>query len=319
MDYQIALPSKPRAVSEENNKGIYEIDGLYAGYGYTLGNSLRRIILSSIPGAAITSVKISGAPHEFSKIAGVKEDVIAIILNLKKIRFKSHSDEPQVGSIKIRGTKNVLAKDIDIPSTLEILNKDEKIATLTAKDSKLDIELVVERGLGYVPRENLHKEKVETGTIILDAVFTPVRRVNYEVENMRVGNRTDYNRLRLFIETDGSISPSEVLEKSIEIMINHLRAIVGFQETEIPEEEMAEGASVPQKEERDEDTEILKIRIEDLQLSSRTLNSLSSAGIRTLGGLARKKEEDLLVMKGVGKKVIQEVRRALGNYGLVLK
>jgi len=318
MDYKIALPSKPRVVSEEDNKGIYEIDDLYAGYGYTLGNSLRRIILSSIPGAAITTVKIEGVAHEFSKISGVKEDVITILLNLKRIRFKMQTDEPQTATLAVRGVKNVTAKDIEAPSTLEILNKDEFIAALTAKDAKLNVELTIEKGLGYIPRENLRREKVEVGTIILDAIFTPIRRVNYEVENMRVGDRTDYNRLRFFIETDGSISPAEALEKSIEIMIQHLKAIIGFQELEIAGEETIEAAPSA-KEEKTEDTEILKIRIEDLQFSSRTLNALSIAGIRTLGGLVRKKEEDLLTMKGVGKKAVQEIRRALGNYGLILK
>lgn len=322
MDYKIALPSKPRIVSEEGNKGVYEIDNLYAGYGYTLGNSLRRIILSSIPGAAITAVKIEGVPHEFSKITGIKEDVITILLNLKKIRFKLHSDEPQKAVISVRGVKNITAKDITAPSQAEILNKDEHIATLTAKDAKFNVELTIEKGLGYVPRENLHKEKVEIGTIVLDAIFTPIRRVNYEVENMRVGERTDYNRLRFFIETDGSISPSEALEKSIEIMVNHLRAITGFKEVFIEEEVPIEGgASETAEKERGkiEEAEVLKIRIEDLQLSSRTLNALSSAGIRTVGGLSRKKEADLLEMEGVGKKAVQEIRRALGNYGLILK
>ncbi len=319
MDYKIDLPSKPRVVSEEGNRGVYEIDGLYSGYGYTLGNSLRRIILSSIPGAAITSIKIEGVAHEFSKIHGVKEDVITILLNLKKIRFKSHIEGPQTATLSIQGAKEVKAKDINIPSTLEILNKEESIATLTAKDAKLNVELTVEKGLGYVTRENLHKEKVEVGTIVLDAVFTPIRRVNYEVENMRVGDRTDYNRLRFFIETDGSITPAEALEKSIEIMIHHLKAIIGFQEPVSEEEIESLTAGEGTKEEAGEDTETLKIRIEDLQFSSRTLNALSAAGIRTLGGLVRKREEDLLTMKGVGKKAVQEIRRALGNYGLILK
>lgn len=322
MDYKIALPLKPRVVSEEGNKGIYEIDGLYAGYGYTLGNSLRRIILSSIPGAAITAVKIEGISHEFSKIPGIKEDVITILLNFKKIRFKLHTDEPQQATISVQGAKNVTAKDIKASSQVEVLNKDEHIATLTAKDAKFNVGLTIEKGLGYVLRENLHKEKVEIGVIVLDAIFTPIRRVNYEVENMRVGERTDYNRLRFFIETDGTISPAEALEKAIEIMINHLKAIIGFQEAP----EVAEAAfpiSVPSpsevEKEKIEEAEILKTRIEDLQISSRTLNALSNAGIRTVGGLARKKEADLLEIGGVGKKAIQEIRRALGNYGMILK
>jgi DNA-directed RNA polymerase subunit alpha len=320
MDYKIMMPSRPKIVSEEGNKGVYEIEGCYAGYGYTLGNSLRRIILSSIPGAAITSIKVDGVAHEFSKIDGVKEDVITIILNLKKLRFKVHSDEPQNIKLSVHGIKDVFAKDIEFPSQVEILNKNEHVATLTAKDAKLNIEMVVERGLGYVSKENINKEKVEIGTIVMDAVFTPIRRVNYEVENMRVGDKIDYNRLRFFIETDGSISPREALENSIETMINHLKAIVGFQEKELSVEETENGEE-KLKEIKDEfeDTEIMKMRIEDLQFSSRTFNALSEGGIRTLGGLARKKEGDLREIKGVGEKAIQEIRRALGNYGLTLK
>lgn len=322
MDYNISLPSKPRMVSEEENKGVYEIDGLYAGYGYTLGNSLRRIILSSIPGAAVTAVKIDGVSHEFSKLAGIKEDVITILLNLKKVRFKLLTDESQQAVINVQGIKNVTAKDIKAPSQIEILNKDEHIANLVSKDAKFKVELTIEKGLGYVPRENLHKEKVDIGTIFIDAIFTPIRRVNYEVENMRVGDRTDYNRLRFFIETDGTMPPSEALEKSIEIMISHLSAIVGFQKKEPSLEELKEVVldGVENKEgSSEEEMEILKTRTEDLRLSSRTLNAVSQMGIRTLGGLGRKKEEDFLEMKGVGKKAIQEIKRVLGNYGLTLK
>lgn len=330
MDYKIGLPSKPKKVFEEGNSGVYEISGLYAGYGHTLGNSLRRIILSSIPGAGITSVKIEGVPHEFSKISGIKEDVITILLNLKKVRFKMNTDEPQTAKISVSGIAGVTAKDIEVPSQLEIMNKKEHIATLTSKESKLNVEFTVEKGLGYVSREELKKDKVGIGTIVIDAVFTPIKKVNYEVENMRVGDRTDYNRLRLSVETDGSISPAEALERSIETMIHHLKAVIGFQEKEElkiedksgkkKEEEKAkaeERASVKSAETGDK--EILKTRIQELELSARTLNALESAGIRTLGGLAKKKETDLLEIEGAGKKAVQEIKRALGNYGLILK
>jgi len=328
MDYKIGLPSKPKKVFEEGNSGVYEISGLYAGYGHTLGNSLRRIILSSIPGAGITSVKIEGVPHEFSKINGIKEDVITILLNLKKVRFKINTDEPQTAKISASGITNVTAKDIDIPSQLEIMNKKEHIATLTSKEAKLNIEFTVEKGLGYVSREELKKDKVGMGTIVLDAVFTPIKKVNYEVENMRVGDRTDYNRLRISVETDGSVTPAEAVEKSIETMIHHLKAIVGFQEKEEVKIESAPGKK-KEKEEEEEgeerkeieggDKEVLKTRVQDLELSARTLNALETAGIRTLGGLAKKKESDLMEIEGAGKKVVQEIKRALGNYGLILK
>ncbi|MFH1956597.1 MAG: DNA-directed RNA polymerase subunit alpha [Patescibacteria group bacterium] len=317
MDYTINLPSQPRVVKENEISGVYEIDGLYAGYGHTLGNSLRRIILSSLPGAAITKIKIEGAQHEFSTIPHVKEDVINIILNLKRIRFKMYGDESQKISLSIKGQKEVTAKDIKAPTQLEILNKDAHIASLTSKDAKLDIGITVEKGLGYITRDFLHKEKVEIGTIHLDALFTPIRRVNYEVENMRVGDRTDYNRLRFIIETDGSVSPKEALEKSIEIMISHLRSIRGFQEDEIMDFE-EEKTETPAHKKKD-DVEILKTRIEDLPISSRTANALAVAGIRTLGGLTKKKEPDLLDLPDVGKKAVEEIKEALDGYGLSLK
>jgi DNA-directed RNA polymerase subunit alpha len=314
-------------VFEKGNNGVYEISGLYAGYGHTLGNSLRRIILSSIPGAGITSVKIEGVSHDFSKINGIKEDVITIILNLKKVRFKMNTDEPQAVKISASGVTKVTAKDIKTPSQAEVMNKNEHIASLTSKESRLNIEFTVEKGLGYVSREELKKDKVGVGTIVLDAVFTPIRRVNYEVENMRVGERTDYNKLTISIETDGSISPAEALERSIETMIHHLKAIIGFQEKE--EEEIKIEDKNGQKEKGDKsgkndkteekDKEILKIKVQDLGFSARTLNALESVGIRTLGGLAKKKESDLMEIEGAGKKVIQEIKRALGNHGLILK
>lgn len=331
MDYKIAIPSKPKVIFEEGNKGTYEISGLHAGYGYTLGNSLRRIILSSIPGAGVTSIKIAGVPHEFSKISGVKEDVITILLSFKKLRFKMNTDEPQTAKISVNGPADVTAKDIEVSSQVEILNRDEHIATLTSKEAKLDIELVIEKGLGYAPREELRKDKVGIGSIVLDAVFTPIKRVNYEVENMRVGERTDYNRLRMTIETDGSITPAEALQESIKMMITHLKAVVGFkEEEEIVEKETEEPVKKDKDASKDEaedakgeesleDKEVLKTRVEDLELSARTINILSEAGIRTLGGLARKKEADLMEIEGVGKKMIQEVGKALSNFGLALK
>lgn len=320
-DYNITLPSKPRIVKEEDLIGIYEIDGLYPGYGHTLGNSLRRIILSSLPGAAITSIKIDGVSHEFSTLDGVKEDVITILLNLKKIRILVHSDEPQTMQLKSKGPKKITASDIEAPSQVEILNPDQPIVEVTGTNTKLDIELTVERGLGYVSKDVLRKDKVDIGTITLDATFTPIRRVNYEVENMRIGDRTDFNRLRVFIETDGTITPREALEKSIEIMINQLKAIIGFKEEEIKipttEDDVEEDHDATNKDEID--SESLKTRIESLDLSARTVNALSNANIRTIGGLARKKEEDVLALEGLGTKGLQEIKRALSNFGIVLK
>ncbi len=316
-EYNVILPSKPKIVSEDDFKGVYEIDGLYAGYGHTLGNSLRRIVLSSLPGCAITSIKIAGVPHEFSAIDGVKEDVITLILNLKKVRFMMTTDEPQAVRLSAKGAGKITAGNIEEVGQVKVLNKDLYLAEITDKKTSLEIEMTIEKGLGYVSKEVLQKDKMGIGAIAVDAIFTPIRRVNYEVENMRVGERTDYNRLRISIETDGSISPKESLEKSIEIMINQLKAIVGFKEEEIMEEEIAPEKSDAGKEKLDND--FLKTRIETLELSPRTLHALQSANVRTIGGLIRKKEEDLLDIDGLGNKGIQEIKRVLSNFGITLK
>src|SRR3989344_5180494 len=236
MEYSITLPSKPRVVSEEEYEGVYEIDGLYPGYGHTLGNSLRRIILSSLPGAAITSVKIEGVSHEFSTIDGVREDVVTMLLNLKKLRFEMVTGEAQTISLVAKGPKKVSGADLTLPGQVRLLNPNAYICELTDKHRELRAEFRVERGLGYVPREALKKERVEIGEISLDAIFSPIRRVNYEVENMRVGDRTDFNRLRIPIETDGTLGPRAALEQAIEVMITQLKAIVGFREEELPVE-----------------------------------------------------------------------------------
>lgn len=321
-DFNIVLPSKPRIILEEGSQGVYEIDGLYPGYGHTLGNSLRRIILSSLPGTAITTVKIAGISHEFSTIEGVQEDVITLLLNLKKVRIAMVTDEPQTITLNIKGVKEITAGDIKAGGDIQILNPELVIGHVTDKSVDLSIEMTVEKGLGYVSKEVLQKNKVDIGMITLDASFTPIRRVRYEVENMRVGDRTDFNRLKVFIETDGTLTPKEALEKSIEIMIAQLKAIVGFKKEEefIPQENdsISEGA-VEAGGDKEIDTEALKTRVESLNLSQRTMNALSNANIRTVGGLSRKREQDILEIEGLGAKGLQEIKKALGNFGIVLK
>ncbi len=324
-EYKIIMPSKPRIVLEDGNKGVFEIDGLSPGYGHTLGNSLRRIILSSLPGASVTSIKIEGVSHEFQTVEGIKEDVIVMILNLKKLRFKMISDETQVVSLSIKGPKEVLASDIKTGGQVEILNPDLHIAEVTGKVN-LNIEMTIEKGLGFIPKELVQKDKVDVGTISVDAIFTPIRRVAYEVENMRVGDNTNHNRLRISIETDGTLTPKDALSKSIEIMINQLKAIVDFKE---PEEEIksikksmkeVEKESEMEDDKKDADfSDVLKTRTDSLDLSTRTLNALTSANIRTLGGLARKKREDLLEIEGMGEKGISEIKKVLSSFGLNLK
>jgi DNA-directed RNA polymerase subunit alpha len=318
-EHNIILPSKPRVVSENDTKGVYEIDGLYPGYGHTLGNSLRRIVLSSLPGAAITSVKIDGVAHEFSTIDGVKEDVVLILLHLKKVRFKMTSDEPQTATLSVKGVKKATAGDMSVSGQLEVLNPELYIAELTDKSASLSIEVRVEKGLGFMPRDMHEKGKVDIGTIAVDAIFTPIRRVSYEVENMRVGDKTNHNRLRMAIETDGTISPRVALERSIKIMIDQLKAILDFsEEVETTSNETVADSS-DESGDKDDLSEVLKTRIDTLDFSARILNALAGAGIRTLGGLARKKKEDLLEIEGMGEKGIQEIKRILSNYGITLK
>lgn len=314
----INLPSKPKIISEENNKGVYEIDGLYPGYGYTLGNSLRRIIISSISGVAITSLSIEGVKHEFSTIEGVKEDVISIILNLKNIHFKLFSEEPQKLSLSVKGPKIITSNDIESNPQVEIINKDSYICEITGKTS-FNLEFVVEKGIGYLSKEQVEKERAPIGTISLDAAFTPVKRVSYEVENMRVEDRTDHNRLKLAIETDGTISPKEVLENSITIMIKQLQAIVGFKETidnslrDTMSDDMITDIKVIEAE------SFNKMKITDLQFSTRTENALLSGGIKTLSGLLKKSENDLKELAGLGDKAIEEIVEVLEGKGLSLK
>ena len=234
------------------------------------------------------------------------------------------TDEPQIISIKAKGIKTIIAGDIDVPSQIKIINPEMVIATLTDKDSELNMDLTVEKGLGFVTRDMIGKNKVDIGAIILDANFTPILKVSYEVENMRVGDRTDFNRLRISIETDGSLTPKEALENSINIMIEQLKAITGFKDKEETREDFSTETSDSEEKDKDNipqklDPEFLKTRIENLNLGARTLNALSSANIRTIGGLARKKEKDILEVEGLGAKGVAEIKRVLGEHGITLK
>ncbi len=317
---KILLPSQPKIIKEEGSFGMYEIDGLYPGYGHTLGNSLRRIILSSIEGVAVTSLKIKGANHEFSTIDGVKEDVITIILNLKKLRFKILSDEAQTVTVSVRGPQVVTASDIKLPGQVEIMNGDQYICEVTDKNFELVMEIEIQKGLGYLSKEMVQRERVEIGAIAVDALFSPIRRVNYEVENMRVGNRTDFNRLKISIESDGSIAPRAALETSIATMINQLRAIVGFkEEDDAPLVREVEESTDEESGDKEDLEDVFKTRIESLDLSQRTINALINANIRTVGGLARKKEKDLGEIDGLGAKGVQEIKNMLKEFSIELK
>ena len=224
-----------KVISEDPRTGVFEIEGLYAGYGLTLGNALRRTLLSSLPGAAVTQLNIKNVPHEFSTLPGVKEDIVEVGLNFKQIRFRMHTEEPKVLTLKAKGQRVVTAGDIKADAEVEIMNPTTHLVTLTAKSAELDMEITVERGLGYSAVEARTTEKLGIGAIAVDAHFSPVIKVNYVIENMRVGDRTDYNKLRLEIETDGTISPSAALHKSANILKDHFEKVgaVAVQEFEI--------------------------------------------------------------------------------------
>ncbi len=222
-----------KKIREENNKGEFSVEGLYTSYGVTIGNALRRVLLSSLPGAAISQIKIKGASHEFSTLPGMVEDIVEFTLNLKRVRFKFYAQEPQVLHLKVKagkdGEREVTAADIADSPLVEVINKDLHLATLTGKKAELDVELTVEKGLGYAPAESRTSEKVPIGTIMLDCIFSPVLNVDFDVENMRVGERTDYNRVKLTIETDGSITPSRALHQAANILKDHFSKIAGIE------------------------------------------------------------------------------------------
>lgn len=316
----ILLPSIPRVVEETTNKGIYEIENLYPGYGHTLGNSLRRIIHSSIAGVAITSIKIEGVQHEFSTVEGLVEDVISLILHLKRVNFKMTGDDAQTLTLSVKGEKKVYAKDISCPSQVEVINEDEYICELSGKNPKLEIELTVEKGIGYMAKTaRLKNEKTPIGTIALDADFTPIRRVKYEVEDMRVGDRTDYNKLVLFIETDGSVSPREAFTHSVETMIAQLQILTTIGEKKAKVEIVTKKAESADSNDEGGEDDVKKTKIDDLGLSSRALNALMMAGIKSVAGIVRKSEADLLEVEGLGAKAVEEIKEAVEKLGLSLK
>lgn len=317
----IPLPQKPTVISEEGNRGVYEIRELFPGYGYTIGNSIRRVLLSSLPGAVIAAVKIEGVGHEFSTIEGVTEDVVEIILNLKQARFKVYGSETSYkATLNVKGEKEVKASDIKTSSQMEVVNPDLHIATMSDKKASLAMEFDVEVGLGYVPAEERIKEKVEIGVIALDASFSPVRHVNYEVENMRVGDRTDYNLIRFTIETDGSITPGEAITQAISILVDQFGALGGALGPK-EEKDTAESKDTEEGEEAEEGYEetSAKLKIETLKFSNRTANALAKAGIKNVGSLTKKTEKKLREIEGMGDKGVQEIKKALGNLGLTLK
>jgi len=314
----VILPQKPKIISKKDNWAKFEIEALYPGYGITVGNALRRVLLSSLEGAAITSVKIKGVQHEFSTISGVLEDVIVIMINLKQMRFRMHTDEPQKATLKIKGQKEVKASDFNISSQVELINKDYHIATLTDKKSELEMEIQIEKGIGYEPVERRKKkEKLEIGMIPIDAIFSPIKRVSFKVENMRVGERTDFDRLNLEIETDGTIDPDQALFKASELLSNHFSLLV---KTLKKEEKAPEKKAVTVKEKKEvSPSDPAKMSLEELNLSARTVSVLINNNIKTAAGLLKKSEQKISELEGIGEAGITEIKKALKKLGLELK
>jgi len=301
-------------ISENSRYGKFVCEPLDRGYGTTLGNSLRRILLSSLTGAAITSIKIDGVLHEFSTIPGVREDVTDIILNLKTLCLKMHTDEPKVLRIEALTEGEVTAGDIIADPDIEILNPELHIATVDASGS-LVIELTVERGRGYVPADKNKKPDHVIGIIPIDSIFSPIQRVNYQITDTRVGNVTDYDKLTLEVWTDGSMRPEEAVSKSASIMVAHLKLFQNLAGI-LPEEEIADGTFTEVIE--DTNSKIMDMTIEDLDLSVRSYNCLKRAGINNVSELVQKSEDDMMKVRNLGRKSMEEVKKKLIELGLGL-
>ncbi len=308
---EIEKPTINKYIDEDGNYGKFVVEPLERGYGTTLGNALRRILLSSLPGAAVTSVKIDGVLHEFSTIPGVKEDVTEIILNLKKLAIRLNGDNTKRVIINAVGPKEVTAADIIGDSDIEIFNPDLHIATLE-ENATLVMEVNLARGRGYVPAEMNKTESTPISVIPVDSIYTPVRKVNFTVENTRVGQVTDYDRLVLEIWTDGSITPEEGVSIGAKIMQEHLNLFIQLTDTTGTMEIMVE-------KEEDQKEKALEMTIEELELSVRSYNCLKRAGINTVEELTQKSEEDMMKVRNLGKKSLDEVKAKLEELGLGLR
>ncbi len=321
----ITLPQKPKFVKIDNNASNFVIEGCYPGYGTTLGNALRRVLLSSLPGAAITSVKIKGVSHEFSTIPNVLEDVIQIILNLKKVRFEMHSDEPVKVALKVKGEKIITASMIECPSQISVVNGDAPIATITNPKGEFEMEMEVSSGIGYVPVEQQEREKKEVGVIAVDAIYTPIRRVNYTIDNMRVGKRTDFEKINLEVVTDGSMTPEEAFSKAVQIMVDQFSVLTSLDEFSAEKEEkvaeiVREPAENHEKINEDREADYKNLEISELKsLSTRTLNVFEKEGISKIKDILKFTEDQLKNLDGMGEKGVKEIKKAIGDFGFNLK
>lgn len=304
---------KPRIETVESTEtyGKFVVEPLERGYGITLGNSLRRILLSSLPGAAVTSVRIDGVLHEFSTIPGVVEDTTDIILNMKQLLVKLHTEGPVTLRLDAEGEREVTAADIEHSADVEILNPDLYIATLD-KGGRLSMEMTVEQGRGWVPAERNKKPDQPIGVIAIDSIFSPVQKVNYRVEDTRVGHETDYDRLILEVWTDGSVKPEEAVSVAAKILIEHLRLFVNLTDA-------ADDLEILVRKDEGPRDRVLSMSIDELELSVRSYNCLKRAGINTVEELTRKTEADMLKVRNLGKKSLQEVKEKLAALGLSLR
>ena len=298
-------------LNEDAKYGKFVIEPLERGYGTTLGNSLRRILLSSLPGAAVTAIQIDGVLHEFSTVEGVVEDVTTIILNLKKLALKIYSEEEKTLEIDVQGEGIVTAADITPDSDVEILNPDLHIATL-AKDAHFRVRLTAKRGRGYTPADANKSEDQPIGVIPIDSIYTPVSRVTYQVEKTRVGQVANYDKLTLDVWTDGSIGPKEAISLGAKILTEHLNIFVGLTDE-------AQNAEIMVEKEEDQKEKVLEMTIEELDLSVRSYNCLKRAGINTVQELANKTEEDMMKVRNLGRKSLEEVKHKLEELGLGLR
>lgn len=314
---------KPEMTIEEQNSnyGKFVWEPLERGYGITLGNSLRRVLLSSLDGAAVTAIKIDGILHEFSTITGVREDVTNVILNIKGLCLKMYTDVPQVLRINKKGEGDVTAADIIANSDVEILNPDLHLATMD-KDAKLDMEIYVNQGRGYVPADKNKKPEHTIGVIPVDSIYSPIIRVKFEVTDTRVGNVTNYDRLTLEIWTDGSITPEDAISKAAGILISHLQLFQKEAEEIVqvpPQPQAVVEEELPTDTVQENQEKILNMNIEDLDLSVRSNNCLRRAGINTVGDLTKKSEEDMMKVRNLGRKSLDEVKKKMVELGFALK
>lgn len=303
--------NKPKVEYAElsDTYGKFVVEPLDRGFGVTLGNALRRVLLASIPGAAVTSVKIENVLHEFSTVPGVVEDVTQLILNLKELTFKLHSDKPKLLRLDVKNKREVTAGDLQPDAEVEILNPDLHLATLDGKAAHLVMELVVERGKGYVPAERHRKSEHVIGVIPVDSIFSPIQKVNYAVEDTRVGHATDYDRLVLEVWTDGSIRPEEALQEAARQLIDNFRLFAGT----------AAGPEVAAGAPAEEANKVATMPIEELDLSVRPYNCLKRAGINTVGDLLQRTEDEIVNVKNFGRKSLDEVKEKLAGLGLELR